>query len=56
MSYPRQVELELPLLEVLAELGGAAKPRDVYPIVAERFPELTSEELEERLPNYPSTR
>jgi restriction system protein len=44
------------LLEVLEELGGQAKPRDVYPLVAKRFPQLTPEEQEERLENYPSTR
>jgi len=56
MSYPRQVEIELPLLKVLAELGGASPPREVYGRVAKHFPTLTPEELEERLPNYPSTR
>lgn len=56
MPFPRQVEIEQPLLEVLAELGGQAKPRDVYPLVAKRFPQLTAEEQEERLENYPSTR
>lgn len=56
MPYPRQVEIEIPLLQVLAELGGASPPREVYGRVAKYFPSLTSEELEERLPNYPSTR
>lgn len=56
MSYPRQVEIEIPLLKVLAELGGASPPREVYSRVAKHFPTLTPEELEERLPNYPSTR
>ena len=56
MPFPRQAEIELPLLEVLAELGGEAKPRDVYPLVATRFPLLTVEEQEQRLENYPSIR
>lgn len=56
MTFPRQVEIERPLLEVIAELGGKAKPREVYPLVAKRFPELTAEEQEQRLENYPSTR
>ena len=56
MPYPRQADIELPLLEALLELGGEGRPRDVYPLVAKRFPQLTPEELEERLPNYPSTR
>jgi len=56
MSYPRQVEIEIPLLKALEELGGASTPREIYARVAKVFPTLTPEELEERLPNYPSTR
>ena len=56
MPYPKQFEIEVPLLEALAELGGEARPRDVYPMVAKRFPQVTPEELEERLENYPSVR
>ncbi len=56
MPFPKQAEIELPLLEALVELGGEARPRDVYPRVAKRFPDLTQEEQEERLENYPSTR
>jgi restriction system protein len=56
MAYPKLANIELPLLKALAELGGEARPRDVYPLVAKHFPELTPDELEERLPNYPSTR
>lgn len=56
MPFPRQGELEEPLLVALVELGGKAKPRDVYPVIAKYFPELTPDEFEERLPNYPSTR
>ena len=56
MPFPRQVEIEQPLLEVLAELGGEARPRDIYSRVAARFPDLTVEEQEQRLENYPSTR
>jgi len=56
MPYPRQIEIEVPLLDALNTLGGDARPRDVYPLVAKSFPTLTPEELEERLPNYPSTR
>ena len=56
MPYPRQAEIEIPLLQTIVELGGAARPRDVYPKVAESFPQLTPEDLEARLPNYPSTR
>src|SRR5215475_10428868 len=56
MPFPRQVEIEVPLLQALVELGGEGRPRDIYPLVAKRFPELTPEEQEERLENYPSTR
>lgn len=56
MPFPRQVEIEVPLLQALVELGGEGRPRDIYPLVAKQFPQLTSEEQEERLENYPSTR
>lgn len=56
MAFPRQVEIEIPLLQALVELGGEGRPRDVYPLVAKRFPQLTPEDQEERLENYPSTR
>ena len=56
MPFPKQAEIEVPLLEALVELGGEGRPRDVYPRVAKRFPQLTQEEQEERLENYPSTR
>jgi restriction system protein len=56
LPFPKQIEIEVPLLEVLVELGGEARPRDVYPRVATRFPELTAEEQEVRLEDYPSTR
>jgi restriction system protein len=56
MPFPRQVEIEIPLLQALVELGGEGRPREIYPLVAKRFPQLTQEEQEERLENYPSTR
>ena len=56
MPFPRQIEIEVPLLQALVELGGEGRPRDIYPLVAKRFPQLTPEEQEERLENYPSTR
>ena len=56
MAFPRQAEVELPLLKVLADLGGEGKPREIYPLVANHFPDLTAEEQEERLENFPSTR
>jgi len=56
VPFPRQAEVELPLLKVLAELGGEGKPREIYGRVATHFPDLTAEEQEERLENFPSTR
>jgi restriction system protein len=56
VSFPKQAEIEIPLLEALVELGGEARPRDVYPLVAKRFPDLTPEEQEQRLESSPSTR
>ncbi len=56
MSFPKQIEVEIPLLHVLVELGGEGRPRDIYPLVSKQFPGITAEELEERMENYPSTR
>lgn len=56
MPFPKQGDIEIPLLKVLAESGGGAKPRDIYPKVAEYFPELTPEEQEQRLESSASTR
>lgn len=46
MPFPTQTAVEVPLLKVLKELGGEAKPREVYPLVAAHFPELTPEDLQ----------
>jgi restriction system protein len=54
MAYPKQSEVELPLLRVLAELDGAAEPKDIYPRVASYFPELTAEDQERRMESKPS--
>lgn len=56
MAFPRQSEVEVPLLQVLKDIGGSAKPKDIYPRVAVYFPGLTQDELEQRLESYPSTR
>lgn len=55
MSFPKQSEIELPLLKLLHGLGGKAKPKELYPKIAELFPALTEEELAERMPSSPST-
>ena len=56
MSFPKQREIELPLLGVVEHLGGTAKPQDVYPLVAAQFPELSPEELTQTLESSASTR
>lgn len=55
MSYPKQYEIELPLLQTIHELGGAAKTTDIYPRVSKHFPQLTEEDLVAKLPSSPST-
>ena len=55
MSFPKQSEIELPLLKTLQELGGKAEPKELYPKLAEIFPQLTEEDLTARLPSSPST-
>ena len=56
MAYPSQGEIELPLLRAIADCGGAAKPKAVYPLVAAAFPDLTLADQEQRLETSPSTR
>lgn len=42
---PSQAEIETPLLEALAELGGQSPPKQVYPLVTAKFPNLTEVDL-----------
>lgn len=37
MALPKQPEVEIPLLRVLAKLGGSARPADVYPELEKHF-------------------
>lgn len=37
MAIPKQTELELPLLRALIELGGQARPRDVYSLLEKQL-------------------
>ena len=37
---PKQRDLEVPLLEVLVEISGQGRPRDIYPLVAKKFPQI----------------
>jgi restriction system protein len=56
MPFPKQSDVEIPLLKVLADSGGSSKPREVYPRLAACFPDLTAEDQELRLESSPSTR
>src|ERR1700726_2077453 len=56
MAYPKQSEVELPLLKVLEESGGAAEPKDIYAKVATFFPDVTPEDQERRMESKPSSR
>jgi restriction system protein len=55
MAFPKQKEIEVPLLAAIEQLGGEAKPCDVYPLVTQRFPDLSAEEQEVRLESSAST-
>jgi restriction system protein len=55
MAFPKQFEIELPLLQTIQELGGSGKPKEIYPHVSKRFPQLTEEDLIAKLPSSPST-
>lgn len=54
MSFPKQSEIELPLLKLLHESGGKAEPKALYPRIALLFPQLTEEDLAARTPSSPS--
>lgn len=49
MTIPKQVDIELPLLRALRQLGGRARPRDVYAVLEQHFVELTEADKAERL-------
>jgi restriction system protein len=55
MAFPKQYEIEIPLLKTIDELGGSGKTTDIYPRVAKYFPQLTEEDLLAKLPSSPST-
>src|SRR5438874_6262397 len=54
MSFPKQSEIELPLLKLLQQLGGKAEPKELYPTIAKMFPQLSEEDLTARTPSNPS--
>ncbi len=55
MAFPKQFDIEIPLLRTIQELGGSGKPKEVYPRVSKLFPQLTEEDLIAKLPSSPST-
>jgi len=48
---PKQKDIEIPLLEVLVELGGQGKTKEIYPLVTRKFPQIGDEDLTETLPS-----
>lgn len=46
---PSRKDLEIPLLKALVQLGGQARPKDVYPLVAQEFPDIPKSAFKERL-------
>ena len=51
---PKQKEVEVPLLEALVEIGGQGRPKEIYPLVTKRFPQIRDEDLVETLPSGPN--
>ena len=46
MALPKQTEIEIPLLEVLVEMGGKGKTKEIYPLVTKKFHSITDEDLQ----------
>jgi restriction system protein len=55
MAYPKESDVEIPLLLEIDKAGGQARPQDVYAKVAQHFAQLTTEDLERCLESSPST-
>jgi len=51
LMLPKQKDIEIPLLEVLVEIGGQGKPKEIYPLVTKKFPKIRDEDLAEALPS-----
>ncbi len=56
MAFPKQSDIEIPLLRVLLDSGGSAAPGEIYPKIAADFPDLTPEEQDQRLESSAATR
>jgi restriction system protein len=48
---PKQKDVEVPLLQALVEIGGQGKPKQIYPLVTKRFPDIREEDRAETLPS-----
>lgn len=48
---PKESEVQLPLLQVLVEIGGEGRTKDIYPLVTKKFPKITEDDLNEQLPS-----
>ena len=48
---PKQSDVEVPLLEVLVALEGEGKPKEIYPLVTKKFPQITEKDLAGTLPS-----
>jgi restriction system protein len=48
---PKQKDVEIPLLQVLIELGGQGRAKEIYPLVTRKFPHITEKDLTEPLPS-----
>jgi hypothetical protein len=46
---PKQIDIEVPLLKVLIQLGGKGKPPDIYPLITKAFPEVPQEDFLEQI-------
>src|SRR5271169_2011488 len=48
---PKQREIESPLLKCLEEMGGRARPPEIYACIRKYFPNLTDADVVETLPS-----
>lgn len=51
LPYPRQADIEVPLLKVINDSGGELRMKDAVRLVTSLFPRLTEDELSKKLPS-----
>lgn len=51
MTLPNQKDVEIPLLQEIAAMGGEARPEDLYPKLGAHFPQITDADLREEVPS-----